>query len=77
MFEIVAEVAAKLIKGEVVHCGDVTVGNGKLIDWRVVKSGVILVENVDAFELAYAFTKLVGQQYALTVEPDEIEEVTE
>jgi hypothetical protein len=62
-FDVIRHVAAELLLGRIIHCGDVTCGNGSLTDWRTVKSGNLLLKNADAFDCARLFTKLVGTRY--------------
>ncbi len=60
IYEATFEAAARLARGEVLHRSDVTAGNGKVIDWRTVKSGEELMTDGDAFDVAYLFVSLVG-----------------
>lgn len=54
-----------LLAGAILHASDVTAGNGKVIDWRTVKSGEELCPGGDAFDTAYLFVTLVGDEAAL------------
>ncbi len=58
--DIVFAVAVELTKGAVLSANDITAGRGTLIDWRTVKSGENLLEDADAFDIAYLFVALAG-----------------
>lgn len=57
-------VCRELLAGRVLHARDVTAGNGKVIDWRTVRSGDLVQEDADAFDTARLFVHLVGEDFA-------------
>lgn len=65
LFDAVRACSIALLSGTVLHACDVTAGNGKVIDWRTVKSGEELCPGGDAFDTAYLFVALVGSEAAL------------
>lgn len=55
-----------LLAGTVLRAEDVTAGlDGSVIDWRTVKSGETIQAGGDAFDTAYLFVTLVGEEAAL------------
>ena len=60
-FEAVRACSIALLTGAVLHACDVTAGNGKVIDWREVRSGAELLADGDAFDAAILFVALVGE----------------
>lgn len=65
LFDAVRACSIVLLGGVVLHAGDVTAGNGSVIDWRTVKSGEELCPGGDAFDTAYLFVSLVGPEAAI------------
>ena len=65
--------AVVLLGGAILQAGNVSAGNGRVIDWREVKSGETLMDDGDAFDVAYLFVALVGEEIALATieEPGE------
>lgn len=63
-FEAVRACSIALLTGAVLHASDVTAGNGKVIDWREVRSGAELLADGDAFDVAHLFVTLVGEEAA-------------
>lgn len=57
--------AVAMLAGAVLQVSDVSAGNGKVIDWRTVRSGDTLQEGGDAFDTAQLFVALVGPDAAL------------
>lgn len=43
-----------MLRGAILHIDGLTAGNGRLIDWRTVKSGEILLDEAPATEVAIA-----------------------
>ena len=64
-FPAVQACAVALLEGRILHASNVTAGNGKVIDWRTVRSGETLEANADAFDVAQLFVALVGPDFAL------------
>lgn len=64
MYDLTSAVCVALIEGRVLHAksqeADATAGNGRVIDWRTVKSGVTVVEDVDVYDAAVAFIQTAG-----------------
>lgn len=65
IFPAVRACAILLLGGVVLHASDVTAGNGKIIDWRTVKSGDTIQEGADSFDTAQLFVALVGPEAAM------------
>lgn len=53
-------VCRELLAGRVLQACEVSAGNGKVIDWRDVRSGELLLDEADAFDTARLFVHLVG-----------------
>jgi len=53
-----------LICGRVLQARDVTVGNGLLIDWRFVKSGQEIANDLEVYDAASLFVEMVGPSTA-------------
>lgn len=53
-----------LFNGKVLQARDVTVGNGLLIDWRFVKSGQEIANNLEVYDAACLFVEMVGPSTA-------------
>jgi hypothetical protein len=65
-FDAVRACAIALLAGTVLHAEDVTAGlDGSVIDWRAVKCGETIQAGGDAFETAYLFVSIVGEDAAL------------
>jgi hypothetical protein len=56
--------AIALLQGEVLQVSEVTAGNGLVIDWRTVRCGETIITDGDAFDCAYLFLALVGDEAA-------------
>lgn len=67
LFDAVRAVAIVLLAGGVLQASDVSASNGKVIDWRVVRCGDVVLEGGDAFDAAHLFVALVGPEAALGV----------
>ena len=65
LFDAVRACSIAILAGAVLRAANVTAGNGKVIDWRTVKSGEELCHGGDAFDTAYLFVTLVGDEAAL------------
>lgn len=65
-FEAVRACSIVLLAGVILHAGDLTAGNGLLVDWRTVRCGETLLESADAFDVARLFVALVGEEAAFT-----------
>ena len=63
-FAAVFVVARELVLGRTLHSDGVSVGRGRLIDWRVTRAGDILLGGADAYDLANLFVALVGPDAA-------------
>lgn len=73
-YEAVRACALAVLGGAVLQAEAVSAGNGRVIDWRTVKSGESVLEAADAYEVATLFVSLVGVEAAmasvdLVVEP--------
>jgi hypothetical protein len=62
---VMSRLARALLHDVILHVSDVTAGRGRIIDWRTVKSGEVVLDNADAFDVAYRFVALVGADKAL------------
>lgn len=73
-YHLVSQVAAHLSRGAILHAGDVVVGKGLLYDYRTVKSGELVLESEDYFDLATRFVDIADHKSVLTglakVDPD-------
>lgn len=54
-----------LFNGRTLQARDITVGNGLLIDWRFVKSGEEIANNLEIYDAACLFVELVGPSTAV------------
>lgn len=63
--DTVQAVAIAMLGGAVVQAAGVSAGNGKVIDWREVKSGWTMLDNADAYDTAQLFVDLVGIDVSL------------
>lgn len=59
-FVVVHACAVLLLGGVVLQTEGVSVGRGRVVDWRQVRCGETLLEDGDAFDCAQAFVGLVG-----------------
>lgn len=65
-FDAVRACSIALLRGAVLRAEDVTAGlDGSVIDWRSIKSGETIQTDGDAFETAYLFVTLVGEEAAM------------
>lgn len=65
-FAAVRACSIALLAGTVLRAEDVTAGSdGSVIDWRAVKCGETIQTGGDAFDTAYLFVTLVGEDAAL------------
>jgi len=64
-------VAVALLAGAILQVCEVSAGNGRVVDWRTIRSGEILVEGADAFDVAYLFVGLIGEEAALALLGDD------
>ena len=64
-FSAVRACVIAILAGAILHAGNVSAGNGQVIDWRTVRSGETLQEGADAFDVAQLFVALVGPDSAL------------
>lgn len=71
-FAAVRACSLAFLAGAVLHACDVTAGNGRLIDWRSVKSGEEIRSGSDACELAQLFVAFVGVETALASIDEEV-----
>lgn len=62
---IVQAVAIAMLGGAVVQADGVSAGNGKVIDWREVKSGWTILDGADAYDTAQLFVNLVDVDASL------------
>lgn len=63
-YEAVRACAVAILSGRVLQIGEVSAGNGCVIDWRTTKSGDVLQDGADAFDTAQLFVSLVGEEHA-------------
>ena len=56
-----------IFRGAVLQASGISAGRGTVIDWRTVKSGETVAEEVDPFDAAQLFVALVGPEVAFAV----------
>ncbi|HVR02796.1 MAG TPA: hypothetical protein VMT47_11740 [Polyangia bacterium] len=64
-YRAVEACAVRILAGAMLQADKVSAGNGRVIDWREVKSGKIELEGGDAFDIAHRFVELVGVQASM------------
>ncbi len=69
-FAAIRACAIVLLAGNVIQAGHVSAGNGKVIDWRTVRSGELLQDGADSFDTAQLFVGLVGPDAAVLATAD-------
>jgi hypothetical protein len=76
-YPVIRAVSLALLAGLVLHAGDVTAGNGIIVDWREVRSGETKCEGFDPYDTAWLLVTLVGPEAALASLPEAIEDAPE
>ena len=59
-YELVFRSAVELLRGSVLQAGDVSAGNGDVIDWRKIRSGELVPSEGSAYSQAVLFVELAG-----------------
>lgn len=72
-FDAARACALAILGGRVLQTAGVSAGRGLVVDWRTVKSGEALLEDGDAFDVAYLFVALVGADVAAALLEGEVE----
>lgn len=61
---VVDAIAYRMVFGEVLQAGNVTAGNGVVIDWRTTRSGFVVLSGATPEECASSFVQMVGRRRA-------------
>ena len=68
MEALVFRCAVEILGGRILQADDVTAGRGFVIDWTTVRSGETLMEDGDAYDVAFLFVQLVGPRAEAALE---------
>lgn len=76
-YPAIRAVSLALLAGLVLHAGDVTAGNGIVVDWRTVRCGETVCDGAAPFDVARLLVALVGPEVALASLPETVEDPPE